>query len=365
MTTIAEIFRNFAPEYIQRYGNDMPDNHKKVIEDIISCRTAACGTVIYECCECGKTHETFRSCGNRHCPVCQNHKTMQWLEKQLERQLPGHHFMITVTVPEELRPFMRSNQQIAYSALFKSSADAIKKFAKDDKYIGGDLPGFFGVLHTWGRQLVYHPHIHFIIPGGALSTEDNMWHPSRIDFLLPVKALSPIIREKFKDEMKKVDKMEQIPQGVWTADWNINCQAVGTADASIRYLAPYVFKVAITDSRIVGVEGRTVTFRYLVKNSNRFRTCSLDVMEFIRRFLQHVLPSGFMKVRYYGFMNANCSKSIEEVAALIELSFGFDVETQKSKIEPAKPLYCPVCGGKLKYIGSVLPYMMPPINNSG
>lgn len=365
MNTIKEIFVTYAPEYIEKYGDTIPEQHQKVIDAIINCRTAAYGTVIYECTECGKTHETFRSCGNRHCPVCQNHKTRQWLEKQLERQVPGHHFMITVTVPESLRPFMRSNQQLSYSALFKSSADAIKLLAKDETYIGGDIPGFFGALHTWGEQLIYHPHIHFIVPGGAFSTVDAQWHPSRIDFFVPVKALSPIIRAKFKAEMIKADKLEEIPSQVWETDWNINCKAVGNAEYSIRYLAPYVFKVAISDSRIVSVNDRIVTFRCKKEKSNRLRTVSLDVMEFIRRYLTHVLPSGFMKIRYYGFMNSNCSVSVKEISDLIELANGFELESPKVKLEPLKPLYCPVCGGKMKYVASVLPYMLPRIRDRG
>lgn len=182
MKTIKEIFVTYAPEYLEKFGSTMPEQHKKVIEAIINCRTPACGTVIYECAECGKTHEVFRSCGNRHCPVCQNHKTRQWLEKQLKRQVPGHHFMITVTVPESLRPFMRSNQRISYSALFKSSADAIKLLAKDEKFIGGNIPGFFGALHTWGEQLHFHPHLHFIVPGGAFSTINGGIRPELISF---------------------------------------------------------------------------------------------------------------------------------------------------------------------------------------
>jgi len=353
----------YAPEYIQKFGGSMPEQHKKVIEAIISCRTPANGSVIYECTGCGKRHETFRSCGNRHCPVCQNHKTRQWLEKQLERQVPGHHFMLTVTVPESLRLFMRSNQQIACSALFKSSADAIKLLAKDKKYIGGDVCGFFGALHTWGEQLSYHPHIHFIVPGGAFSADDLQWHPSRTDFLLPVKALSPIIRAKFKDEMIKADKCKQIPSDVWETDWNVNCKAVGKAEYSIRYLAPYVFKVAITDSRIVSVKDRIVTFRCKKEKSNRPRTVSLDVIEFIRRYLTHVLPSGFMKIRYYGFMNSNCSISAKHIAALIELANGFEIESPKIRLQTLKPLYCSVCGEKLKYIGSILPFMLPRIRD--
>lgn len=363
MSAIKNIFVTYGPEYIEKFGDAMPEQHKKVIDAIINCRTAANGTVFYECTECGKMHETFRSCGNRHCPVCQNHKTRQWLETQLERQVPGHHFMITVTVPESLRLFMRSHQQIGYSALFKASADAIKLLAKDEKYVGGDVCGFLGALHTWGEQLHYHPHIHFIVPGGAFSTADDRWRPSRSDFFLPVKALSPIIRAKFKDEMTKAAKLAEIPPIVWETAWNINCQAVGNAEYSIRYLAPYVFKVAISDRRIVSVINRIVTFRCKKEKSNRPRTVSLDVMEFIRRYLTHVLPSGFMKIRYYGFMNSNCSVSAKKIAALIELANGFEIESPSVELKPLKPLYCPDCGGTLIYIGSVLPYMLPKIRD--
>ena len=349
MSTIAEIFRSFAPEYIERFGNSMPDNHKKVIDSIINCRTEACGTSVYLCLKCKAIHYVYQSCGNRHCPVCQNHKTIKWYEKQMERQLPGHYFMITVTVPECLRDFIRSNQSIAYSALFKASAEAIKKLTKDDKYIGGDVPGFFGVLHTWGSLLQYHPHIHFVVPGGAVSTEDDQWHPSRADFFLPVKALSKIIKAKFQDEMKKNGVFDNIPQKAWKKDWNIHSKAAGNGENVIAYLSRYVFKVAISDSRIIKVDNRKVVFEYKKKNSNRMRTCSLDVMEFIRRFLQHVLPSGFMKVRYYGFLNSNCRITIEHVSTLIEIAYGFAINVPLFDKKTLKPLSCEKCGGELEF----------------
>jgi hypothetical protein len=153
MTSIHEIFTTFGPAYLQRYGNTMPKTHRKVIDAIMGCRTESCGLALYQCEKCHASHQIYRSCGNRHCPTCQYHKTRQWLQKQINRQLPGHHFLITFTVPEPLRYFMRQNQRVAYSALFKASSDAIKKLALDQSYIGADLPGFFGVLHTWGRTL--------------------------------------------------------------------------------------------------------------------------------------------------------------------------------------------------------------------
>jgi len=355
MTPINEIFRTFGPEYLERYSQVMPKAHRKVIDAIIACRTEVYGMALYQCEKCGQIHTVYRSCGNRHCPACQHHKTRQWLEKQIKRQLPGHHFFLTFTVPEKLRRFIRKNQRVAYSALFKASSEAIRKLAPDEHYIGGNLPGFFGILHTWGRTLEFHPHIHYVVPGGALSTTDGLWHPSRIDFYLPVRALSQIFKAKFRDEMKQAGLFDQIPPEVWQIDWNVNSQAVGSSEATLKYLAPYVFRVAISNSRILKVENRTVFIRYRKPQGHRLRTLALEVMEFIRRFLQHVLPTGFMKVRYYGFMNPNCGVSLDHISTLIELAYGFKVPLPKSDLEPWQPITCPTCGGTLKLRSLLLP----------
>jgi hypothetical protein len=351
--TINEIFRTYAHEYINLFAETMPSEHRKVINAIINCRTADCGTMIYQCEDCGQKHIVYQSCGNRHCPNCQHQKAHQWLTRQMERQLPGHHFMIIFTVPQQLRQFIRSHQRACYSALFKASSETLKKLAADEKYIGGDLPGFLGVLHTWGRQLAYHPHIHYVVPGGALSKKQERWHPSRIDFFLPVKVMSKIFKAKFRDEMSKSNL--DVPQDAWHQDWVVNCQAVGAASHSVRYLAPYVFKVAISNSRIIKVEDRKVFFKYKKPQSNRWRTMALDVLEFMRRFLQHVLPSGFMKVRYFGFLSPGSSVALDKVQALIELSFGFVISRPEIKIEPFDPPKCNMCGGKLKFVALFQP----------
>jgi hypothetical protein len=354
--TIKEIFQTYVPEYLDRFGDDMPIEHRKVINAILNCRSEHYGASIYRCEDCGKHHVVYRCCGNRHCPNCQYHKSRQWLQTQLERQLPGHHFMITFTVPKQIRRFIRSNQRTCYSAMFAASSQTIKKLARDEKYIGGDLPGFFGVLHTWGRQMPYHPHIHYVVPGGAFSKTDGRWHPSRIDFFLPVKAMSKIFKEKFRAEMIKSRLASKIPSDAWKQAWIINCQAVGSSAASVKYLAPYVFRVAISNSRIIRVENRNVFIKYKKTNSRRLRTMSLDVMEFIRRFLQHVLPTGFMKVRYYGFMSPASSVPLKKIAWLIGLTLGFEIKTPKDNPEPIQMPKCSHCGGILRHIAAILPF---------
>jgi ssDNA-binding Zn-finger/Zn-ribbon topoisomerase 1 len=361
MGAIQDIFRSHGPAYIAKYGERMPANHRKTIEAIIDCGSGAYGHTVYECEECGELHHINRSCGDRHCPTCQNGKALEWLDRQMESQLPGHHFMITFTAPECIRDFIRGHQRKAYGALFKASSESIKTLAKDERHIGGDLPGFTGILHTWGRQLQYHPHIHYVAPGGAFSRKDGRWHCSRLDFYLPVKALSKIYRAKFRDIMKTEGLFHLIDPKAWEIDWNVNIQAVGSGANTFKYLSLYVFKVAISDYRIDNFENAEVTFRYRKKGSNRDRRTTLSAEEFIRRYIQHVLPSGFMKVRRYGFANSNSSVPLEDIKGLVELGLGF--EEGEFRAECVAEDYfprCPTCGGKMKYRYSVLPYMMVP-----
>jgi DNA-directed RNA polymerase subunit RPC12/RpoP len=367
MDTVQSIFREYGPDYAEQFCGRMPADHLKVIEAIMNCRTPVFGMTVYECSECGNTHFIPRSCGNRHCPSCQHRKGLEWMDVQVKRQVPTHHFMITFTVPEEIRPFIRSHQRISYNALFKASSETMKKLAGDEKYIGGDTPGFFGVLHTWGRTLNYHPHIHYVVAGGAWSKQDRERHPSRPDFYLPVKAMSQIYRAKFRELMKDAGMLPKIPPETWRKGWNVNVQAAGSAEQSVKYLAHYVFKTAISNHRIVKCENGKATFKYQKPGSRRTRFMTLPAFEFIRRFLQHVLPSGFMKVRHYGFMNACSGVPLGLVRAAAELMQGFDVkEPEINEADAEKPApRCPDCGGKLIYCYSILPHQMTPPPSAG
>jgi hypothetical protein len=363
MGAIAEIFREYGDAYIERFGHSMPYEHFKAIQRIRRCRTIASGVNVYKCKDCKELHLLFRGCGSRNCPNCQQHKGNEWLQKRLEDRLPGHHFMVTFTVPAELRDFFRSAQKEAYDCFFEASSAALRELAKDPKHIGADLPGFFGVFHTWGRQLQYHPHIHYVIPGGGIDKKTKTWKPSRQDFFLPVHALSKLFRGKLRAILKEKDLLRYIDPAVWSKAFVIDSQAVGeNPEGSIKYLAPYVFRVAISDSRIVSVEHDRVTFTYKKKGSQRYRRMTLDVFEFIRRFLQHVLPKGFVKVRYYGFMGAGCRMSMQEIATLIELAYGFEVTIDRERLELIVPTApeCSHCGGDLKLVQTILAHELTP-----
>ena len=352
MGALQKLFTAHGPDYLQQFGEAMPATHKKVMAAMVACRTPQAGALLCGCAHCGQPHLLARSCGNRHCPTCQGRKAFQWLARQLERALPTHHFMLTFTVPESLRAFLRSNQRIGYEALFAASAGAIRALAREPRFNLGDQPGFFGVLHTWGRTLQYHPHIHYVVPGGALSTADRQWHAASPGFFLPVHALSTIYRAKFRDAMQSAGLLANIPDAVWKTAWNVNCQPVGDAANTLGYLARYVFKVAISDQRILEVGNGQVHFAYTKPGSSRRRTMVLSVHEFIRRFLQHVLPTGFMKVRHYGFLSPSFRIPLEQVKARVEMAHGFAARPVNTELDaPApKPMVCSHCGGALKLL---------------
>ena len=349
MHKIADIFGHYAPAYIEKFGHRIPAEHRKVIDAIINCRTPDSGVAVFGCDSCPDKRIVYLSCGNRHCPNCQQDKSQQWLNRSMNNVLPGPHFMITFTVPKELRRFFRSNQKATYSALFKASSDALKDAIANPKYCGADLSGFFGVLHTWTRQLEYHPHIHFVVPGGGLCRKTGLWLRSNDVYCVPERVLSQLVKAKFRDLMKRAGLLSEIPQYVWRRSWVVDAQAVGNnTEGVLKYLAPYVFRVAICDSRLVSVKNDQVTFKYTPSGTKRTELVTVSTVEFIRRFLQHVLPTGFMKIRYYGFMSPGCPVSRAEVAAMAQLANSespvFTLPDPPPPLTPRPPVSCPCCG---------------------
>jgi Putative transposase/Transposase zinc-binding domain len=316
MTTIRDIFTVYAPESLER-SPPLPLSHHKTIRARQNCQSGHDGHRLYHCHSCGGQHCVNHSCGNRHCPQCQQHKTPHWLHQQLDKQLPGPHWLITFTVPATLRAFIRSHPRTAYAALCKASSQAIKRLAKDERFIGTDLPGFPGILPTWGRQLQYHPHIHSIVPGGGLAKDRAQWLPSRANFVVPVKALAPISRAIFTQEMANAGLLERIDTRGWNSAWNVHSQANPNGHTAFKDRAPYGFKVAISNRRLVSLPDRTVTFTYRTPGSARPRTTHLDAIECLRRFLPHVLPEGCMKVRHFGFMHTSGAISTDMLRRLI------------------------------------------------
>ena len=330
MIELAEIFRQYGPAYRAKFGERLLPSHRQAMWAIEHCRTAALGGQVYHCPDCEQDVYQYHSCRNRHCPKCQNEQAQRWLEQQWAMLLPVPYFMLTFTLPAALRPLARQQQRLIYDRLFRASAAATQHLADDPRFIGGQL-GLVGVLHTWGRTLTYHPHVHYLIPAGGWVADTQTWRAARDDFLVPVKALSGIFRARLRDALRPTAVFDQIPAQVWTTDWVVHCQAVGTGETAFKYLAPYVFRVALSNRRLVKVEDQRVTFRYRATDTGQPKLCTLAVEEFIHRFLQHVLPAGFVKVRYYGFLSAGQRPQL----ALIRQTLG---AAPHAPVAPGEPL---------------------------
>jgi hypothetical protein len=353
MSTIQDIFRDHGSDYLARFGNRMPAAHKKVLHAITECRSGAYGTGLYCCSGCGAVHSIPCSCGNRHCPMCQQHKAAQWQLRENLRLLPSHYFLITFTLPASLRSVLRSNQRVCYEALFSASAAALKKLAADTRFVGTSRIGMVGVLHTWGTMLQYHPHVHYIVPGGGISNDGTSWHSARQDLFVHVRPLSAIFRAKFRDAMKKTGLYSQIDPAVWKESWVVHSKAVGDGKRTLGYMARYLFRVAISNARIVRVSDDHVVFQHKPGEfeDRKAKTTRMGVLEFMRRFLQHALPAGFMKVRHFGFLNANFRLPLERIRNLVCAFFDIlqEVVPPPEPDPPTRPR-CPRCKATMKFV---------------
>jgi hypothetical protein len=357
MNKIQQIFCDHGPAYIEQFGNSMPRTHRKVINAISECRSGKRGQHLFSCPDCGDQHVANSSCGNRHCPVCQNEKASQWVYKQQLRLLPCTYFMATFTIPEELRAVARSHQKVVYRIMFDCAAQSLSTLESDKRFVGCKVSGFFGVLHTWGRQLQYHPHVHFVIPGGGLSKDRSQWINANGNFLVHVKALSKMYRGKLQKALKEAGLIDQIPAGVWSRKWVVHCESVGDGRHAMKYLGAYVFRVAISESRIVDYDGQNVRFKYQKVGASKWRYLTLNVFEFMRRYLQHVLPTGFMKIRHYGFLSPNFSVPLQKIRELICVLYEL-LRQCPVKVKPPpkpKPLKCKKCFAVMQWVSFIPP----------
>jgi len=319
MPEVADIFRQYGPEYLQRFGGDMLPSHRRAFEDILNCCTPALGSHVFMCDQCGHWQYAYHSCRNRSCPKCHAHDSDQWLAARRKELLPVPYFHVVFTLPQELRPLVRSHQQALYGLLMKSAAHALIKLARDPHYVGG-LVGILAVLHTWTRTMAYHPHVHCLVPTGGV-TSGGQWRPARRHYLVPEKALSSIFRGMFRDGLAKLLPDAKIPPAVWKKDWVVDCKpAVYGTEQVLNYLARYVHRIAITNGRILSMEDGNVTFRYQQVDDPTWKTLTLPAHEFIHRFLQHVLPAGVHKVRYYGLWHPGRRHLLHRVQVALALA---------------------------------------------
>jgi predicted RNA-binding Zn-ribbon protein involved in translation (DUF1610 family) len=362
---LADIFRQYGPAYRQKYAAHLLPSHSQAMRAIEHCRTQALGGQVFTCPNCGEVRYSYHSCRNRHCPKCQHQQTQDWLEFQQGLLLPVPYFLLTFTLPSQLRQIASKNQKLIYHLLFRASAQATQKLARDPRFVGGQI-GMLGVLHTWTRNLFYHPHVHYLVPGGGMESDRQEWLPARKDFFLPVKALSKLFRAAFQRALRKTTLYTQIPQKVWRRAWVVHCKGVGNGQAALKYLAPYIHRVALSNRRLVSIDHRggmgtsQVTFQYRPTDTGQLKTCTLSVEQFIQRFLQHVLPRGFVKVRYFGLFAATLRSHLATLQeSLLQLTEPpteqIDQPTTPQTTSWQDHLLCPNCGQLMHFQRSLCP----------
>lgn len=360
---VADIFRRYGPDY--RTDNKLPQKQHQVMFDIEHCRTSYFGYHVDICDACDYFDQSHNSCRNRHCPKCQGIARRIWVNARLENLLPIPYYHVVFTLPHLLNPLVGYNRELIYNMLFDCAAETLLQFGRDPKWLGA-LIGFYGILHTWGGKLWQHLHLHFIVPGGGL-TEDNRWvepKNKKGKFLFPVCAVSIVFRGKFIERLKAAyyDGNLSIPSKLkhledpnrferWIDDlvarnWVVFSKPpFKTPEKVVRYIGRYTHKVAIGNHRILSIDKGIVRFQYKdYKDRGRIKECKLRATEFIRRFLLHVLPDGFHRIRHYGlFANGRCKAKVAQIRELLGSENDTVLLTKDQLTEDHSGILCPVC----------------------
>jgi hypothetical protein len=371
---VADVLRAFGPAY--RQAHELPLRHLRAMRAIEICRTAELGGHLDQCDHCGTVRISYNSCRNRHCPKCQCLEKERWLEARQKDLLPTPYFHVVFTLPEGLRPLALRNQKVVYSLLFKAVSETLTELARDSKHLGAEI-GFMAILHTWSQTLIDHPHLHCLVTGGGLSLDGNRWLRSRKEFFIPIKVLSSLFRGKFLDGLKKLYEAEELKfpgqieelkdppafkrflTNLYHQAWVVYCRPpLKHPEKVVDYLGRYTHRVALSNDRLVKMEDNRVTFRWRDSaDNNKIKWLTLEAFEFIRRFLLHVLPSQFVKIRYYGILSHRSRKGkLLRCKKLLGVLISEDSkqvlkETWQdllARITGIDPRVCPYCGkGKM------------------
>jgi hypothetical protein len=383
--TLAEILRAPGDASVRTPGGRLLPAQRRAMRAIVQCRTAALGGSLYRCGDCGHVDYRYHSCRNRHCPTCQEDRAQAWLERVRTRLLPCDHYLVTFTLPHQLHAVARAHPRVVYAALLREAAAALQTLADDRTWVGGRL-GILAVLHTWSRTLEYHPHVHLLVTAGGLAPDGTAWvRPAHPRFLMPGYMLSAIFRAKLHAALARAGLATAIDPRVWQRRWTVHLQPIGTGAHAIRYLARYIYRVALTNERLVRFADGRVTFRSTHARTGAACLTTLPVARFIARFLQHVLPRGFTKVRSYGVLSPQQRTACERARWLLtRASSAADVAarpaadtprpaaglpgvntngtTPSASRAPASPVWCcPICHrGPLRLVAHYQPARGPP-----
>jgi hypothetical protein len=375
LPTLSDVIRRFGAALRAQHGETMTVAQNAVLSALGRCHTSALGGHLYRCDGCGAEHPAYNSCRSRHCPSCLGHKSAQWLEARAEELLPVPYFHVVFTVPQQIAEVAWANKKLVYEILFRAAAQTLLQIARDPRHLGAQI-GFLAILHTWTQTLLHHPHIHCVVPGGGLSPDRKRWIGCRNNFFLPVKVLSRLFRGKFLALLDAAAKRGALrfagstaalaDSRAWTSllrqmyrkNWIVYAKPpFGSPEQVLKYLARYTHRVAISNRRVVSLTNESVTFRYRDRaHGNAIREMNLDGVEFLRRFLLHVLPKAFVRIRHFGLL---ANRVRETNLAACHSLLGATPATQRDPTETPdddQPAICPICQtGRLRLIATLAP----------
>lgn len=386
---VADIFRQVGPAYRDAQAAHLSHGQRRVMSAIERCRTAALGGHVEQCDSCGHQRIAYNSCRNRHCPKCQSLARAQWLENRHTELLPVEYFHVVFTVPQEIAAIAFQNKVVVYDILFRATSETLRTIAADPKRLGAEI-GFIAILHTWGQNLLHHPHLHCVVPGGGVSTDGDRWISCRRGFFLPVRVLSRLFRRLFIEQLRQAhaggelgffnslaelttpDAFARYLEPVSRTEWVVYAKRpFGGPEQVLEYLGRYTHRVAISNNRLASFTGEHVTFHWKdYRHESRHKVMRLDSHEFVRRFLLHVLPTGFQRIRHYGLLaNRGREEKLRRCRELLDAPIPVVEEHAVDPDEDCRDRYqrltgvslhdCPVCGqGQMLRTDTLLPQVL-------
>lgn len=335
MIRLADIVKTFESDFLRQHGGNLLPSQRSALAALKSCRSALSAHMAVQCNDCLDTHYIPHSCGHRNCPHCQAHESQQWIERQQAKQLPCDYFMITFTLPAQWRRLAWQYQRTIYDLITKSAWETVNTFSQNDKALQGSA-GAVTVLHTHNRRLDYHPHVHLVMPAGAIDRRQRLWRSKKSQYLFNHKALAKVFRAKMLDGLTQAGLT--CPVGV-TEKWVVDCKQVGSGAKAIVYLGRYLYRGVIREKDILACNDKMVTFGYRNSKTGKVETRTVSGVEFLRLVLQHVLPKGFRRARTYGFLHANSKRLIAQLQLQLKVMF------KPAQARERPPIRCPCCGG--------------------
>jgi hypothetical protein len=350
MILLSSIINKFEGRFVYRYGAAILPSHRKALWVMKRCRKEHGPHMLARCTNdnCGKLMYIPHSCGHRSCPHCQNHEGWQWIENQLNKQLPAEYYLLTFTLPKQLRKLAWLNQKLVYSLMFQCAQELLKTFTRNDRQLRGTA-GFTTILHTHSRRLDYHPHIHVVMPAASINMKTGLWRVKSGKYIFSHKALAKVFRAKLLKEL--VENNLQVPKDC-PKKWVVDCKSVGNGDKALIYLGKYLYKGVIQEKDILQCENGIVTFRYLHAKTGQYRSRTVTGEYFLYLLMLHVLPKGFRRTRCYGFLHP-CSKKLIRFLQMVLRVNPFSMFVRKLKERPT--ITCPVCGAVMKIIMTKIP----------